>query len=1020
MSWLNVGPIRRLPSPVVELYAKAADEALPIKDRREAMLKAPEQLLRIACLPLLVTFLRQRQHHDKLADVLANFAKPTYGIWKWLFDVLRGAASDMEWGPLGDYVTRLDQAAKAIKKLRATSRAEYAYGIPGHQVPLLELFQGIRNHWAHSISISKDLLESDLRDFFPHLTTLLEEFAFLTEFRICSRLDDTHILEHHGVRPEVLEVQHHPVPEDQVFLRTPQREWIRLSPFLLPAPFGEEGVYLFDGYRLNPGRSDPNDAIVYQTNRGSTLLEPNASELRSLLEKHKVVLLRGLGEGITLANLGNFISGLTKRHLEEMQARYSEELFIDRPVLTGALHAFATESRSENSAVAILLFGATGSGKSGLITNLARQLLRDRGSCDGVLLIRGDRLTVDAGVSDVLFSNLLLTLGIDRKKFGNIIQLLQEFDRGRGEGNQEFRLVFLFDGVNEVPTRPERVFQELLEFIAASRPYPWIRVVAAVRQEFLLSIRAGLSGVQKDFLHGVRHLFATPGPEVTTEFCNGEGFPVWVVPSATPDERRSMYERYQALNQVSPGACPACLTRWEDVDAEIRDKILDRPLLIRLWMELYNGKQASRLHRVSDLYIAYLDSLRDTMPDLTRRALPCIVEYMLQLGRSVLTEEDIIDQPGQAATAVRQSLEALVQAGLFEVRVPYVGAMRYNVFHQRMAEALAARWLRESVAYPSGGFPPEQHRKLQHAELSNWDRFPCHSLNPLLIGGLELFVRHLLDLGDWTNAARVLEHVDFQMPPNSSWLFLAGRVGLSVEFREELDKHLSDQEMKQQNLYQLALGYIRLGRHGEADKALTEAEGLGGRGQMRAAIATYAGLLLIRCGELEKGHQRLLESLALAKGTRIEGNVCGHLASSKIKMLRGSNPPPELIDEVIGLYQLAVCLNTEGGRPDPRAEVYWRTELGRAHLTFNQTALAVDVLDDAWNRCIRAGLDTKCRLDLHHALGQAYRLEGWTNRAREELQAGLQLAIEMGDGELRQELEKEMGTFGKGEADFGL
>ncbi len=994
----------RLPTPVAELVERAHRGDEPVEARREAMLKVPECLLRVASLPLLAVCLRGPSIHPEMAKLLSLFGFPTFSTWRWLAKVLKRGDLGTDWGPLAGYREDFGRAYRLVNETTAVARPEYALGAAGKEAGLLDLFQGLRNHWAHSSGTSPALCRRDLDEYLPRLDAILDAFAFLGRYRFCSIAGDGHQATlFRGVRPAEIDLADG--ASEGAALLTPDDRAVPLSPLVVPGPDGALGW--FDGYRLGRDGPDASDGLAYQTDLGRQYRSgPVAEGLRALFRAHNVLLLPG-SKGLTLRRLNEYLSAVTGQNLKELDARYGRDLFVDRPALTGALRAFVEGERSEEAPVALLLTGPAGSGKSGLLVHLAQGLLRAPGGGPGVLLMRGDKLTVEGDMPQILFSNLLMMLGADREEVRTFADLCERLEASRKGEDRDLRLVVVFDGVNEASDRPEKVFRELLDVIATARPYRWIRIVAAVRSDFLRRHRAGLEGAEKDPLHGLRDLLATPGPDAPEEI-RGEGLPVWAVPTITEAERREIYERFRARRAEGTPGVPACLTPWDGLDPEIRGKILDRPLLIRLWMELYDGRPAGALHSVSDLYIAYLDALSASMPGLSRVALPRVVEHMLRVGRSALTDEDA-GQIRASGPAGGDALSALVAAGLFEVRVPTTGPVRYGVFHERMAEALAARWLRESVGYPArpdGDRPPPA---IDPAALRAWDAFPRHSLNPLLFGGLELFIRRLLDVKDWKNASRVLEHVDFQMPPGSSWLFLAGRQNLTIEFREALRDRLEDRSLRQQNLFQLGLGYIRAGRHEEAADALGLARSLGGSPQMRAAIAMYTGLCLVREGDLDRGEAELEAARGLAAGTRLEGNVHGHLASLRVRRLRasgGDRPPPQDVQEVVeALYRRAIELNGRGTRPDRRCEVFWRKEWGETLLFLGRAGEAVDELEAAWTTCVASGLDAKCRLDLHLALGRSYRFEGRGNEADEQFRLGLALAAEIGDAELRQALE---------------
>ncbi len=950
-----------------------------------------------------------------------------------MLHILRKGSAAAARGPLAEFHAAFCKAFQGVLDSLVRVRPEYRIGGPREQSSWLDVLEGMRNHLAHSVNNPDDnFCEQDRQEYGPCLDVLVDSFSFLAEYKYYARDpagDGDSAVLHQGPVPG--DPRAHPgIFEDSTaVLVTPGGVAIQLAPFVL-ADSGGRSLLLFDGYDLKEVEPGPDDVVCYQSSQGRRFLSGAITgEVRAALVKHGVDL-RLQVERIKPWSLAKLFCEVTSLSLREVEQSYRLELFVDRPDLTEPLLRFASTPRAPGGPVAMLLAGLAGAGKSALMARLATELLRTQPKHDpqhhGILLIRGEKLVAEPGVREVLFANLKRLLQAVGDKVTTFAELLAglESNRKADTGRLPHRsFVLLFDGVNEAQ-RAELVYHELLQLIVASRPYPWLRIVAAIREEFLVRLRERLAGTETDPLGVSRHLFLQP---TDSRYRHDANLPVWVVPPITAAERRGIYERYQEMHRTDPEGVCACVSPWGELHPDIREKIFIRPLFIRMWMEEFNGRPAGDIHSVTALFVKYLDGLRGRLPGVTERALPAVVAYMLKVGRPVLYDDDA-ERAGINPEG-KPFLEVLVDAGLFVRQVTLAGSLAcYRAFHERMAEAFAARYIWERTLEPAdGGVSGRRHEKLTERNMEWWDALPR---TQFLIRGLEIFIRRLIDEQDPQNAARALEHIDFQLSPNNSWLFLAGHVAQSVEFRKEIEGRIGHATGEQQNLYELALGYIRLGKHEQAQSHFARLRATAPPRQLLAASWMYESLCWRSRRRWYEAKRCLKLARVLAAGTRLQGNVLGHMAHVRFDRLRDAESRYSLrrlwyavcpgarrreLRRISQLFVRAKRLNLDETPSDQRSGVYWETMLANFYLDTGEASRAIEVLRVAWERCLQSGLDARCRLEIHAALGRAYSaVDGPWSLAREELEKGKALAIEIGDVEMEELIGKQLKALAQG------
>jgi tetratricopeptide (TPR) repeat protein len=396
------------------------------------------------------------------------------------------------------------------------------------------------------------------------------------------------------------------------------------------------------------------------------------AQLRRMLDAHRVQwhLKR---EDLALWSIRDSVNDYSRRTVAELGgSKYIPAVYLDRPSLSDPLWRLATADASEIRAGrvrgALLLVGRAGTGKSALLCDLTRRLLEraDAGLGEGpedptqgqdlVLLLRGDALNPLPG-SNQLRANLEQKIGLDpadparrdlsdalaqgaavdpaATAIGDTQSIFTALDARRREDQvQGRRLVLLLDGLNEATDDARARVAEALELVELTRHYPWLRVVLALRDEFIAVWHARATGTESSPFARVLDCFEPPPDDPARDPARLGELPAWRVPEFDETQAATVYARYQSGLGI-----PACTTPWSQIPPETRRGLLLRPLYLHLWMEAFPGRAASPVSGEDALFHAYLDSNYRRFPDL-RPSLAAILERMLQTGRSELGADD--------------------------------------------------------------------------------------------------------------------------------------------------------------------------------------------------------------------------------------------------------------------------------------------------------------------------------------------------------------------------------------------
>ena len=597
--------------------------------------------------------------------------------------------------------------------------------------------------------------------------------------------------------------------------------------------------------------------------------------------------------------------------------------------------------QNEGTRRAVVLTGETGAGKSVVMTEFVRCLRSgafdggdDTHESMGVLFLHGSEIRENPGSRNLLYDNLKYYLGLrDAKGSRSIQTLCRLYDHGLqsdAAGGRENRLVLVIDAVNECADAPE-LFNEILEIIALCSRYSWLRVFASVRSDFILREQSRRSATAPERLRAPKYennLFRPSDSRDAAEFndSSSKPLPVWCLPDLSTEQRHRIYEAIRNGKQSCP-EIEACLTPWNDLPASVRNDVLSRPLFIRMWMSMLDGKHAdTTIDRVT-LFVHYLNHIETRFPR-SSELLSNVMDSLLQEGSQAVFFSD-------ANEVDLASLESLVEVGLFTMRVA-VDRIRtcFTPTHERLGEAMAARTLRGVLEAPVDDCRAgsRQSGGITGKKLERLDKYPR---TPFVISAMELMTARMIWERRADDAFRILEKIDYQFPPQSSWLFETGRIESSIQLRGLISRMLNSPNQQARNSYQIALGLTRQSNPKSLALAIEGFEDA--RRHVRndrpliAACWMYQHLAHRYRGDAPEVVWECVENAYQHVGpSKILGNLSGHHATLLLSDMYGKSVPESLLQSPIDLLQKAVELSTKIG--DDRSAAWWMIELARSRL----------------------------------------------------------------------------------------
>ena len=781
----------RFPYPVASAYADLDDPAASLQLKQEALYFTVYQLMRTVALPLVGQYLGKDALPDgpgvvvagkKLNEAIQRIRSPYYSDWIGLLHALAKHGPILELDLFPDFGT----AMAVVKASRVAIPHEYSVP-PEHRcegLNWLDAFLALRNHSNHSGSSRDEACHEDLVRFRPFLDELLGAFAFLADCELLvhesTDADDTLTLRSmRGANPDTLlridpladETLALALMDSPVVIRTAGGRVHGLFPLFHGHLEGEPLRY-YDGHYLRDDAIMVRRTIFYlggvkrlpldDAEAGGQVVppaDPCAGErLRELLDRRAIPWLIRRTD-LAPWTIRDTVCDYTTRTVADMLGtKYLPQTYLDRPELSGPLLALVRGDQASTPRRAMLLTGLAGTGKSAVLCDVARRLLEGESEDDTaaapsrgaredlVYFVRGDSMVREvAAGGNRLLGDFLHKIGLEPGDLPTFASFFSALKAKRKEDRVEGRrFVILLDGLNETRD-PRQVFEEAIELVRVARQYPWVRLVIAVREEFLAIWRGRIQETEADlFTEAVRACFVEP-PSDPDRPRKPEDLPAWPVPAFHEDEAETVYRRYQekaALGEIRP----VCLTPWERVPPSTRQTLLLRPLHLQLWMEAFAGEEAPPVQDESALFDRYLDESFRRFPRL-REGLAELLDLLLERGLTELgdAEDRDLRERWEARTTERERrlgdtpVEVAVAAGLLVKRASEDGS-GYRIPYQRLREQLLFRRLqdRDPNVTPASlrewlGFPetPDLEGALVQVALWLWEKGRARELGGL-------------------------------------------------------------------------------------------------------------------------------------------------------------------------------------------------------------------------------------------------------------------------------------------------
>jgi hypothetical protein len=647
-----VDVVKDYPYPVALPYRIAWDEGEELARRVWAIPLTALQAVKLTTLPMVAQYLladfipseepETRAACDAINRAIAGIRCPHYSDWLTLLHTLARHLGRLGIRPVFPVDTDTFRSALG-KKVRPFSPAYSQAGRDSLTLP--EAMQALRNGLAHGgLAPPPEECRQLLAHYLPILDTLLEAFAFLAEGEWLARAQEpptgweSQVLVRRlrGATlpdPEMVDLDEpllEALRQSDIVLRTPEGRVLPLHPLFYHQP--TEPCAQYDGhFTLQAGGT----GIVVYLGVYHRFEEETAFEaLREKLERRRIQWWLSR-EQTAPWTLYDSVRHYATRTLEDLRGqKYFPETYLERKDVSQHLRRFLAEGEADigkgdrggrRYRSGFLLLGEAGSGKTAWCAHVVEELLREgveegqdpeRRGRNLVFFIRGDDLDLSPGRT--LFHNLAERMGLrvqavevaagrDRRDagfvhFDDLFRLLDgrwSQDRVR----QDRRLVLVLDALNECP-QPERALRETLELIATASAYPWCKVIATVRAEFVSILRGRLEGLTApDPFEAVRRYLYVPERAEPSVGISMAGPPPGVVlERLSEDKAAQIYRRYQA----HAPAMPACETPWEQLPEGTR-RLLTNPMLLHLFMVAHDGRPASGVVEESALFTGVLE-----------------------------------------------------------------------------------------------------------------------------------------------------------------------------------------------------------------------------------------------------------------------------------------------------------------------------------------------------------------------------------------------------------------------------
>ncbi|HLX40326.1 MAG TPA: tetratricopeptide repeat protein [Ktedonobacteraceae bacterium] len=219
------------------------------------------------------------------------------------------------------------------------------------------------------------------------------------------------------------------------------------------------------------------------------------------------------------------------------------------------------------------------------------------------------------------------------------------------------------------------------------------------------------------------------------------------------------------------------------------------------------------------------------------------------------------------------------------------------------------------------------HRSLEKRAASYYTHLRLPKEQWVSLSDIEAQLRefeHLVHAEEYEAAAQLINTIDLQISPASSYLFQWGHVKRARDMRERLMHKIQTPELQWINWYQLGLAYTRLGETEKAIYAHNHAVDIARRlrdTSKEGISLIYLGLVYFHKEMYDQAIEYFQQALPMNHNKPIEGNNLGHLGNAYASIGQ--------IDVALDYLQRASNLCRDIG--DQRSEAFWLGRLGDAY-----------------------------------------------------------------------------------------
>lgn len=990
--------ISELPTPVAQLYELTCNESNSFEKRERALISTVELSLHSLAIPLLTFGVKQKRLTQATQGALRSIS--VYGYYSGWLNINR-----------------------SLRKVRIDSDDpvsvfRYKDALRKHCEQFSDFLVDIRtyrNDWAHSPiapQVNIDAIESQkslyerLHGYLDSVVSVHGEGAFEV---VCGNSVQT--LRFKGLSgTDVIGNEQ----ADLVLYYNFAEYLLNLHPFARVEQLydGIPALQLIDSYRFPKGaEASSKDRITYFTPisknperalAGPKVIADHGQDLRRLLSE-ACVPLRKPRQSWTATDFAEYVNESSEFRTKELARSYPANAYFEREIDQKLSAFYAGKAKS-----GLLLHGTPGVGKTATTLHFVRKVLeRSRQSSsnrEAVFFYSADRFSESSSQADfIVWPKLQRVLGLGdvHRDFYSFKHLCEWLD----DQAVRLKITFIFDGINESASSL-KVYEEIAAMIEVATRYPNIKIIASMRTVFFTRNVSLISDAQVGTLHAVKdYLYLDEAKHGAMRLaCEVDSL-------NTKEAQRAMFTKI--LSGSEDGIT------WEELPESLQ-LVLTTPLLIKLWVE--TGKPADARSEIS-IFLSYIDQIKIKYPIAVQLA-DTFAPTMLNTGSHIVSEEQL---PG-----VEHLLLNLAEIGALEV-VHDAGRVGYQAVHDRLGEIVAAEyllraWINSHRNQPistdtTNVVPPDF---INNDTLQAWKKYPR---TDLFLASLTLLVTRLLDSGFVNSAYCVLDHIDWQLPPLSSWLYTGGYIRYSYEIRHRLESEFHSKlsaKDRRNNQYALSLALIRTGQLNEAITAIDYARSFEFDDEVSVALFMYEHLVWRSKGDWNRALRCLQAANDLEndlQSSELRGNILGHTATlwlDKPNEVALSHEPNNI--EIREMYERAIEMNSPEHNNDRRSYTWWTICLCRFDLkmakqgSHGQGARRIRQVIERLKSALRSGEsvedaldDQKSKADLYLILGQAtQQVDVRPNEALRYLKQSKEIATNIGEVSVLSEANNEI------------